>query len=457
MRLAVVIATQDRPHFLRSCLESVRAQTYPAAQVVVVDDGDDPDTPAICGAIIPETIVVRSGRSGIAVANNLGLDQVTADAVVPMGDDDLMLPDRLANHARVLKAGADVATSGWINFSVEARQLEFVTAHPAPTLEALLRESTVIGQGAAAYSSRQILRHRYDSRLSMGCDMDLNARLLAAGAKFVHSETFTVLRRLHLGSVTTRFAGIQRSVKDDLRHRYGIDPDREEASENGAAAPATTNRRVSIDWATALPAIAAAGIDPDRLNFGRAARTLGEAAASIAHFADDAVIDLLPRAPGRIGAALVCFDDPRTLPSLRFRERLLAVPRVSGATPEPPPTSLADWETSLGLNDDGGRLVVDVERVTAGALVKLEASLSQISPQWRFIGQSAAIDAAFRRPVAMAAISTRFTNRDRLGAAGLRALDAIADARGDGRAQASTRLRAVQRAEDRIVALEFRA
>ena len=78
-----------------------------------------------------------------------------------------------------LKAGADVATSGWINFSVEARQLEFVTAHPAPDARyALLQASTVIGQVVAAYSSRQILRHRYDSRLSMaGCDMDLNARL----------------------------------------------------------------------------------------------------------------------------------------------------------------------------------------------------------------------------------------------------------------------------------------
>lgn len=81
-------------------LASVAAQTWPAAQVVVCDDGSDDDTAAIAeswrgrlgGAAL---VVLRQSNQGAGAARNRALAAATGDLVAFLDADDEWLPEKL--------------------------------------------------------------------------------------------------------------------------------------------------------------------------------------------------------------------------------------------------------------------------------------------------------------------------------------------------------------------------
>jgi GT2 family glycosyltransferase len=93
-RIAVIVATRNRPRELDECLRSLRAQTHPAERIVVVDDapGDD-QTPAIVRAHDPAGSLIRyvEGESaGLAAAHNTGLREVGGSPLIAFTDDDVV-------------------------------------------------------------------------------------------------------------------------------------------------------------------------------------------------------------------------------------------------------------------------------------------------------------------------------------------------------------------------------
>jgi GT2 family glycosyltransferase len=94
--ISVVVATRERPRELAACLDSLLAQTHPAAQIVVVDDAPGGhDTPAVIargerGAFV--RYVAGAGR-GLAAAHNRGLVEVKTP-LVAFTDDDVVADER---------------------------------------------------------------------------------------------------------------------------------------------------------------------------------------------------------------------------------------------------------------------------------------------------------------------------------------------------------------------------
>jgi glycosyltransferase involved in cell wall biosynthesis len=88
--VTAVITTHSRPLLVREAVASVRAETYPDAEIVVVDDG---------GGIHfdPPVRVVRGGDLGVAGARNLGLSAARGEYVIFLDDDDVAFPNRIAS------------------------------------------------------------------------------------------------------------------------------------------------------------------------------------------------------------------------------------------------------------------------------------------------------------------------------------------------------------------------
>lgn len=95
-RVAVVINTYNQAHYLGDAIESVLAQSRPADEILVVDDGSS-DQPQHVLKRYLGVAYIRQENQGLAASRNTGLAATTAEMVVFLDADDRLLPEALAS------------------------------------------------------------------------------------------------------------------------------------------------------------------------------------------------------------------------------------------------------------------------------------------------------------------------------------------------------------------------
>lgn len=89
--------------WLRACLDSVAAQTHPAAGILLIDDQAH-----LCEDDYPEAVIWRTPwLSGVAHAFNFGVALAPTELAVMLGSDDLLEPWCLEDCARTWEATRD--------------------------------------------------------------------------------------------------------------------------------------------------------------------------------------------------------------------------------------------------------------------------------------------------------------------------------------------------------------
>lgn len=96
--ITVCLVTHNRPHYVKSCLESLRAQTVglDAFDIIVVDSCGTPETGAALRdmvATLPNARLLRVDRPGASAARNMGAEHSTKDFLAYLDDDALAMPD----------------------------------------------------------------------------------------------------------------------------------------------------------------------------------------------------------------------------------------------------------------------------------------------------------------------------------------------------------------------------
>jgi glycosyltransferase involved in cell wall biosynthesis len=109
-----VIPCRDAAAYLGATLDSVLAQSLPATEVLVVDDGSADASVQIAHAAGPRVQVVTNPGRGVSAARQYGSTLARGECVQYVDADDLLLPHALATRVEALTAtGADVAISDW--------------------------------------------------------------------------------------------------------------------------------------------------------------------------------------------------------------------------------------------------------------------------------------------------------------------------------------------------------
>ncbi len=85
--ITIIIPTYNRAALVVEAIESVRAQTYPATQIIVVDDGSDDQT-AEAVARFPDVEYYFQENKGQAAARNLGLKHAEGEYIASLDSDD---------------------------------------------------------------------------------------------------------------------------------------------------------------------------------------------------------------------------------------------------------------------------------------------------------------------------------------------------------------------------------
>src|SRR6188768_3644668 len=110
-RICAVIPAHNSQATLRRALESVRAQTLPVSQLVVVDDASTDSTSEVAGSYQGLNVeVVRMDKNvGAAAARNRGVMAANTELVAFLDADDEWLPTKLEKQAAVIAANDKVS------------------------------------------------------------------------------------------------------------------------------------------------------------------------------------------------------------------------------------------------------------------------------------------------------------------------------------------------------------
>jgi peptidoglycan/xylan/chitin deacetylase (PgdA/CDA1 family)/glycosyltransferase involved in cell wall biosynthesis len=129
--IAVIIPCYNLGRTVEETVTSVSAQTHPAAEVVVLDDGsDDVYTQQVLGRLQARgTAVVRTPNRGVAAARNLGIDLTSSPYIVLLDADDLLGSTYLEKAARILDTRQDVE---FVTCGIQAFEGASYTWYPPP-------------------------------------------------------------------------------------------------------------------------------------------------------------------------------------------------------------------------------------------------------------------------------------------------------------------------------------
>ncbi|MDO5422582.1 MAG: glycosyltransferase family 2 protein [Eubacteriales bacterium] len=147
--LSVIVPVYNGEKTLRRCVESLRTQTYPNLEILVIDDGSTDGTPAICDEYetIPEIRVIHQENRGLAATRNRGILEAKGDYIGFCDADDFVHPAMFAELYRILKeAKAEISVCGYVRAPEGAGELaapeemETYRVYPAKkALEKLLK------------------------------------------------------------------------------------------------------------------------------------------------------------------------------------------------------------------------------------------------------------------------------------------------------------------------------
>jgi glycosyltransferase involved in cell wall biosynthesis len=109
--VSVIVPVFNGAAFVAEGVGSALAQTWPALEVIVVDDGSRDAPPAILDALAardPRVQVVHQANAGPSAARNAGLERARGAYVAFLDADDRLLPHKLADQVAALEADPSV-------------------------------------------------------------------------------------------------------------------------------------------------------------------------------------------------------------------------------------------------------------------------------------------------------------------------------------------------------------
>jgi GT2 family glycosyltransferase len=122
---SVIIAVYNGEGTLRRAIDSVLAQTYPAREIIVVDDGSTDASFKLASSYGPPVKALRQENRGAALARNAGVKAASGRWVAFLDADDYYYPRRLELAAAALERfpAADFVTADFDYRDEEGRLL----------------------------------------------------------------------------------------------------------------------------------------------------------------------------------------------------------------------------------------------------------------------------------------------------------------------------------------------
>ncbi|HEY1360222.1 MAG TPA: glycosyltransferase [Thermoleophilaceae bacterium] len=192
--ISVVMPVYDGERFIAEAIESVLAQSRPAAEMIVIDDGSTDGSAAVVERF-PQVKLIRTENRGPAAARNTGVAEATGELITFLDADDLMKPDRLERQAAALE---------------EDPSASFALGRGEVILEAGVEPPTWVPEERQWYAHMTLFTTRrafeligpFDEDLRVGEDTDWLFRAFEAGLRPALVPEPVIVRRYHGGNIS---------------------------------------------------------------------------------------------------------------------------------------------------------------------------------------------------------------------------------------------------------------
>ncbi|MBP7998946.1 MAG: glycosyltransferase [Chloroflexi bacterium] len=221
--VSIIIPTYNRWALLRQTLASVLAQTYPALEIIVVDDGSTDETMTRLTEYAGKVTVIQQSNQGVAAARNQGIRRAQGVYLTFLDDDDLIEPAKITRQAKLLQSQPAIGLvhCGYYLSDKEGRLRDKVWLWPQANPLRQLACHNFIWSGAPLIR-RECLTTvgLFDEQLTNGQDWDLWLRLALAGYGFAVIPEPLGTYRLQPDSMVTNLTRLEGAILTVLERTF---------------------------------------------------------------------------------------------------------------------------------------------------------------------------------------------------------------------------------------------
>jgi glycosyltransferase involved in cell wall biosynthesis len=230
--VTVIIGVYNAERYLAEAIESVLAQTHPAVELIVVDDGSTDASGRIAEGYGVRVRCIRQENGGMAAARNRAIPEARGSCLSFLDADDRFPPDKLRNQLAVFEAEPELDVvyghvTEFLSPDLDEAALallrtpEHDVPWPTPNLMLVRRESFLrVGL--------------FSTDLKVGIGVDWYARANELGLRNAVPPIVVLERRLHAENNGIR----QRESKPQYLHvlKAALDRRRAEADQSAGRA-----------------------------------------------------------------------------------------------------------------------------------------------------------------------------------------------------------------------------
>jgi len=189
--VSVIIPTYNRAALLTETINSVLAQTYPAVEIIVVDDGSTDNTAEVVAGYGERVIYLQQENQGETIARNRGIQVSKGTYLSFLDDDDLIFPTKIEKQINVFANCPEISVVYCRHYHIDEKVNPLGKSGLLPEGDILLP----LALGDFIWSGAPLIRREcieavggYDANLpwrgKYGEDWDLWLQLALAGYRF---------------------------------------------------------------------------------------------------------------------------------------------------------------------------------------------------------------------------------------------------------------------------------
>ncbi len=193
--ISVIIPVYNTKQYLRSCLDSILAQTYTDLEILFIDDGSTDGSSELLDVLAKQDSrirVIHQENGGVCAARNRGIEEAGGDYLSFIDSDDTLEPDLYETLMGLIREhGVDIAhcsynrvTDGVVKPIGNSGALHLHDGVQA--LECLLTGKLFVGSCWTKLYARKLFQNvRFPSGIRTSEDMLVNFRLFCQVEKIV--------------------------------------------------------------------------------------------------------------------------------------------------------------------------------------------------------------------------------------------------------------------------------